>query len=54
MPSCLPAAGEELRAAQAKPGRRVPASGNFPDAGSSVAIWNFVGMWTVSGWGYGM
>ena len=19
-----------------------------------VAIWNFVGMWTVSGWGYGM
>jgi hypothetical protein len=22
--------------------------------GVRVAIWNFVGMWTVSGWGYGM
>ena len=31
---CVPAAGEELpAAAEAKPGRRVPAPGNFPAAG---------------------
>jgi hypothetical protein len=28
------------------------ADGSMP--GVRVAIWNFVGMWTVSGWGYGM